>query len=111
MARNVMEQLLDGGTVRRGQLGVVAQTIDSAMAESLGLKEVRGAIVADVTADSAASRAGLERGDVIVAVDGHAIADSNGLRHRIASTAPGAKVSLTVVRNGAERTLSATLGD
>jgi Do/DeqQ family serine protease len=111
MARNVMDQLLDGGKVRRGQLGVVAQTVDSAMAESLGLKEVRGAIVADVTADSAAARAGLERGDVIVAVDGHAIADSNALRNRIASTAPGAAVSLKIVRAGAERTVSATLGE
>ena len=111
MARHVMDQLLEGGKVRRGQLGVVAQTVDSAMAESLGLKEVRGAIVADVTADGAAAHAGVARGDVIVAVDGHAIADSNALRNRIASTAPGSRISLTIVRDGAERTVSATLGE
>ena len=111
MARHVMDQLLNGGTVRRGQLGVMAQTVDSAIAESLGLKEVRGAIVGDVTAGSAAERAGLQRGDVILAVDGQPVADSNALRNRIASTAPGTTVTLTILRDGSDRTVTATLGE
>ena len=111
MARNVMQQLMDDGTVRRAQLGVTAQSIDSALASSLGLKEVRGALVSDITAGSAGERAGLRRGDVILAVDGHSVADSNALRNRIAASKPGASVALTVVRGGSEQTIRATLGE
>ena len=111
MARNVMDQLIDHGTVRRGQLGLTAQTIDSALARSLGLKEVRGALVSNVTGGSAAERAGLRRGDVILSVDGHAIADSNALRNRIASTKPGSTVRVTILRDGREQALTATLGE
>jgi Do/DeqQ family serine protease len=111
MARNVMDQLIDQGSVRRGQLGVMAQTIDSALARSLGLKEVRGALVSDIAPSSAAERAGLRRGDVILAVDAQPVADSNALRNRIASTKPGTEVTLRVVRDGREQALKATLGE
>ena len=111
MARNVMQQLIDTGKVRRAQLGVAAQTIDSALASSLNLKQVRGALVSDVSAGSAADRAGVRRGDVILAVDGQPIADSNALRNRIASTKPGTSVALNIVRDGHEQTLNATLGE
>ncbi len=111
MAHTVMEQLIDGGKVRRAQLGVTAQTIDSALASSLGLEEVRGALVSDISAGSAGERAGLRRGDVILSVDGHRVADSNALRNRIASTKPGTSVTLTIVRDGREQTLDATLGE
>ena len=89
----------------------MAQTIDSALARSLGLKDVRGALVSNVTGGSPAERAGVRRGDVILSVDGHAVADSNALRNRIASTQPGTRVALTIVRDGREQTLSATLGE
>ena len=59
MARNVMQQLIEHGTVRRAQLGVTAQTIDSALASSLGLKDVRGALVSDIAAGSPAEKAQL----------------------------------------------------
>lgn len=111
MARHVMQQLIDHGTVRRAQLGVTAQTIDSALASSLGLKQVRGALVSDIAAGGAGERAGLRRGDVILAVDGQPIADSNSLRNRIASSKPGASVALTIVRDSREQTLTATLGE
>jgi Do/DeqQ family serine protease len=111
MARHVMQQLIDDGAVRRAQLGVTAQSIDSALASSLGLQEVRGALVSDITEGSAGERAGLRRGDVILAVDGQPITDSNALRNRIASSKPGTTVALTVARNGDEHTLKATLGE
>ena len=111
MARNVMDQLIEDGVVRRGQLGVTVQTIDSALASSLRLKEVRGALVSDITAGSPADRAGLRRGDVVLAVDGEPIADHNALRNRIASTKPGAQIALTILRDGRERTVNATLGE
>ena len=111
MARNVMEQLLENGSVRRAQLGVTAQTIDSALAQSLGLKNVSGALVSDIISGSAADRAGLHRGDVILSVNGNAVADSNALRNRIASTKPGTTVALTIVRDGREQKLDVTLGE
>jgi len=111
MARNVMQQLIDRGTVRRAQLGVSAQTIDSALARDLGLRQVRGALVSDVVAGTAGERAGLRRGDVILAVDGQPVADNNALRNRIASTQPGTTVALTIVRDGREQTVKATLGE
>jgi Do/DeqQ family serine protease len=111
MARNVLDQLVSTGKVRRAQLGVSAQTIDSSLARSLGLDDVRGALVSDIVSGSAGERAGLRRGDVILAVDGDPIADSNALRNRIASTKPGTSVELTIVREGREQKLNATLGE
>ncbi|MDQ1559360.1 MAG: serine protease Do [Pyrinomonadaceae bacterium] len=111
MAKGVMEQLVKSGKVRRGQLGVQIQEVTSDIAASLDLKEVRGVIVGAVTSGSAAERAGLKQGDVITAVGGASVNDVNSLRNRIASTAPGTDVSLTVVRDGREQQLKATLGE
>ena len=111
MARNVMDQLIKTGRVRRSQLGIRPQNITSDIAASLGLKEVRGVLVAAVSSKSAAERAGLQRGDVITALNGEPVTDSNSFRNRIASTTPGAEVTLTVNRNGREQQLRATLGE
>jgi S1-C subfamily serine protease len=111
MARHVMDQLVETGRVRRGLLGVTVQPITSTLAESLGLSRVGGAIVSSITEDGAADRAGLEPGDVILRVDGHQIDDSNDLRNRISSRAPGTEVTLDVVRDGRERRLRATLAE
>jgi len=111
MAKGVMEQLIKGGKVRRGQLGVQIQEVTSDIAASLDLKEVRGVIIGAVTAGSAGERAGLKQGDVITAVNGAAVNDVNSLRNRIASTAPGTDVTLTVVRDGREQQVRATLGE
>ena len=111
MAKGVMEQLIKGGKVRRGQLGVQIQEVTSDIAASLDLKEVRGVIIGAVTPGSAGERAGLKQGDVITAVNGSAVNDVNGLRNRIASTAPGTDVTLTVIRDGREQQVRATLGE
>ncbi|HEV7905905.1 MAG TPA: DegQ family serine endoprotease [Pyrinomonadaceae bacterium] len=111
MAKGVMEQLIKGGKVRRGQLGVQIQEVTSDIAASLDLKEVRGVIIGAVTPGGAGERAGLKQGDVITAVNGTAVNDVNGLRNRIASTAPGTDVTLTVVRDGREQQMRATLGE
>jgi Do/DeqQ family serine protease len=111
MARNVMEQLRDHGTVRRGLLGVIVQNVTSDMAQSLGLSEVRGAIVSSVTSGSAADKAGVKQGDVIVAFNGEPVKDNNGLRNAVAGTRPSSSVTLTVLRNGREQQLNATLGE
>jgi Do/DeqQ family serine protease len=111
MARTVVQQLIDKGTVRRGQLGVVVQAVTADIAASMGLKEARGVIVSSVQEGSAAARAGLKRGDVITAVNGNAVNEPNTLRNTVAATAPGTEVALTVVRDGREQEVRVTLGE
>jgi Do/DeqQ family serine protease len=109
MAQNVMQQIIKTGTVRRGMLGVTVQGVSSDMASSLGLKEVRGAIVASVESGGPAERAGVQQGDVITAINGRPVNDSNELRNEIASLAPGSRVTLSVLRDGRERQVETTL--
>ena len=111
MARHVMDQLKTDGRVRRSQLGVTVQPVTSEMAESLGLKEVGGAIVSSVAENSAAERAGVKRGDVIRSFNGQPIHDFNALRNRVADAVPGSNASVVVVRDGAEKTLTVKLDE
>jgi len=109
MARQVMDQLKVDGKVSRAMLGVTVQGINADLAESLKLPDAHGALVSGVTPGSPAARAGLRQGDVIMALDGEAVADSNALRNRIASSKPGTKVALEIVRDGTKQTVNATL--
>ena len=109
MAQAVMTALMKDGAVHRGRLGVTVQPITSDLARSLRLTEISGALINDVTANGPAARAGLRRGDVVIAVNGAKIADSNELRNRIAQLGPNAKTELTIVRDGQTQKLSATL--
>ena len=111
MARHVMEALKGEGRVRRARLGITVQPVTSDLAESLGLREVSGAIVSSVERDSAADRAGVKRGDVIASFDGRPVQDSNSLRNRVAQRAPGAAMPLVVVRDGKEHRVSVTLDE
>jgi Do/DeqQ family serine protease len=111
MAKNVMTQLIDHGQVHRGKMGVNIQTVTSDLARSLGLSEVRGALVSGVEADSPAQKAGLRRGDVITAVNGSAVKDSNDLRNDVAQLQPGSTVKLTVMRDGKEQAVNVTLSE
>jgi serine protease Do len=111
MADNVMRQLIHGGHVRRGRLGVTVQAVTSDLAKGLGLSEVKGALVSSVVPGGPADEAGVERGDVIVRLDGNEIEDSNALRNQISSTAPDSKVALTVLRGGHQKTISVRLGE
>ena len=110
VAKEILPQLREKGHVTRGWLGVVIQPVSEDMAKSLKMREAKGAIVADVTKDSPAEKAGLEPGDVVVTADGRAIEDSAALSRYIASKAPGSSVRLQVLRDGAQRTVSLTLG-
>src|SRR3546814_4951402 len=81
LAASVMQQLVNGGVVRRGTLGVETQDVDERIARSLGLDSARGAVVTRVYAGSAAEKAGLEPGDVIVGANGQRIDDGETLRN------------------------------
>lgn len=111
MARTVMEQLINNGKVRRGQLGIVVLKIPSEEASQLGVTQGPGVAVYRVQSGSAADRAGLRQGDVITALNGNAITDPNTFRNMIAGIAPGTEVTLTVKRDGSERQVRATLGE
>jgi serine protease Do len=110
MARDVMAQLIDGGDVQRGKLGITIQSITPEIAASVKLPDVHGALVSSVEAGGPAEKAGLKRGDVIVAIDGATVTDSNTLRNQVAGRKPGSDLKLTVVRNGREESLTARLG-
>ncbi|HYH86247.1 MAG TPA: DegQ family serine endoprotease [Pyrinomonadaceae bacterium] len=111
MARSVTEQLINKGKVRRGQLGVYVQAVTEDIAQGLGMKEARGVVVSNVQKGGAAERAGVERGDVITAINGNAVSDANELRNLVAGTQPGAEVTLTILRDGREQQLKVALGE
>jgi len=109
MAKNVMNQLIQSGTVRRGSLGVTIQPLTRETIEQAGLPNAQGALINSVVSGSPADRAGLRAGDVITAVNGTPIGDPNSLRNAIASTAPGTEVTLTVWRDRRQEQVRATL--
>ncbi|MEP6788371.1 MAG: Do family serine endopeptidase, partial [Acidobacteriota bacterium] len=111
MAKSVMEQLLKDGKVHRGMLGINIQNITDDTAKALELKEKNGILVSNVKSSSAAEKAGAKRGDIITAINGEKIEDSNVLRNKIAGTLPGTDIKLTVVRDGKELELKATLDE
>jgi len=89
---------------------VQIQAIDEDLAKTLHMDDTNGALVANVTADSPADKAGLKPGDVIRSVDGQAVKDSSDVSRRIASKGPGTSVELQVLRDGHEKTLTSKLG-
>jgi Do/DeqQ family serine protease len=111
MTRTVTEQLINKGRVRRGQLGVVVQAVTEDIAQSLGLKEVKGVIVGSVQGGSAAEKAGMRQGDVITAFNGAAVNEPNELRNLVASTQPGTDATLTILRDGREQEVKVTVGE
>jgi S1-C subfamily serine protease len=111
MARHVMTDLIANGRVRRAKLGVTVQPMTADLARSLNLTETHGALVNEVQPDGPAARAGLERGDVILAVNGVAIQSSNDLRNQVSSLAPGTTADVSVIRNGQKRSINVTLGE
>ncbi|MBP9913141.1 MAG: DegQ family serine endoprotease [Opitutaceae bacterium] len=111
LAASIMHSLIETGTVARGYLGVITESVTAEIAESLGLpKETKGVAIADITPDSPAEKAGLKRTDVILAVNGRNVGSLEDLRLTIAQTVPGSKVALKVVRDGKESTIEVTLG-
>jgi S1-C subfamily serine protease len=111
MAHNVMQSLIAEGRVRRGMIGVTVQPVTPELARSLRLERISGALVSGIQPGGPADKAGIERGDVITAVNGTPIADSNSLRNDMAGFKPGTRVELTLVRDAKERTVTATLDE
>jgi Do/DeqQ family serine protease len=111
LVSSVLVSLIETGTVTRGFLGVNAQTTVVEDAESLGLaKGTKGVVITDVSPDSPADKAGLKRGDVVLAFNGRTTSSWEDLRLIIAEFTPGTRVKLSVSRNGKPLTVEATLG-
>ena len=111
VARNVMDQILKDGKVTRAYLGVMAQEVTPDLAKAFHENEPHGALVGDVTPDSPASRAGVEKGDIILAVNGKPVNDSAQLRMNLSLMQPGTPVNLTILRDGTQRQLTARLAE
>ena len=108
-AKMVVAQLKEKGHVARGWLGVQIQPVTAGIADSLGLKKVAGAIVAEPQSGSPAAKAGLESGDIITAVNGMQVKDARDLARTIGMMAPDSSIKLEIVRNGEPRSITATL--
>jgi serine protease Do len=106
----VITQLREKGAVTRGWVGVQIQPVTEDIADGLGLKEARGALVAEPQAGGPAAKAGIEAGDVITAVNGKNISDTRDLARTISGLLPGAAVKLNVIRSGREKTFNMTAG-
>jgi serine protease Do len=111
MAHNVMEQIVEHGRVVRGHLGVAIQGVDADMAKAFGLNQGGGALVSDVTPGSPAAKAGIERGDIILSLNGQPINGPDDLSVNISQIAPGSTVHLKVARHGQTRDVDPTLGE
>ena len=110
-AKPLIPQLVEHGEITRGYLGVNIQTITTDLAKALEVEEQSGALVSDVSADSPAEKAGIERGDIIIDFDGHKIKGSRDLPAKVAATPVGEKVELTVLRDGKEKQLTVSVGE
>ncbi len=94
----------------RGRLGVLIQDMDKNLAESFGIDQREGILVAQVMEDSPADKGGLKQGDVILELDGTKVEKVATFRNKIALTAPGTKVSLQILRDGKKDTLEVEIG-
>ena len=108
LVRNVMTQLKDKGSVTRARLGVYFQELTPKLASALGVKASEGAVVTEIVPDGPAAKSGLQKDDVIVAMNGKDI-DGRSLRNAVGSMSPGSSINLKVLRNGAERNFTITL--
>ncbi len=109
-AKAVLPQLRETGHVVRGWLGVTVQTLTKELAASFGLKNTRGAVVTEVTAGSPAAKAGIERGDVILAVNGRQLETMNDLPKQVAALPVGRPATVTIFRDGKTREMTVEIG-
>ena len=109
-AKDVVNQLMDGGSIKRGWLGVQIQPVTDEIADSVGLKSVKGALVSEAQADGPAKAVGIAAGDIITAVNGKDVASPRELARLVAGIAPDSSVKVDVWRNGETKSFDVKLG-
>ena len=110
MAKSLLPQLMENGSVTRGYLGVGIQSLTPSLAQAMKLDTHEGALVSDIVPDSPAAQAGIERGDVIVKFNGKDVDDSRHLAAAVAATPVGQDAEVLVLRDGREKALSLKVG-
>jgi serine protease Do len=111
MAKAIQQQLEKQGKVTRGWLGVVIQDVDEELAKSFGLEKARGALISEIAEKSPAAESGLQKGDVIIQLDGAEVNNVSELRNKVALIAPGTKIDLLVIRDGQKKTVKIAIGE
>lgn len=111
MVKNLVEQILEFGEVRRGMLGIQGGEITSELAEALGYESSQGAFVSQVIAEGAAEKAGLKAGDIIISLDNKKVDSFSALRAKVATLGAGKKVDIGVLRDGKKMTFSVVLAE
>jgi serine protease Do len=111
MAKRIMEDLIYSGKVSRGWLGVVIQDINQATREAMNLESNKGVLISDVMKGQPADKAGIKRGDIVVAIGGKTVDNANELRNRVATIRPGKKVPVDIIRDGKKITLQVVLAE
>jgi serine protease Do len=106
-----MEGFVNSGKVARGFLGIDPQDIDANLAKGFGAPNADGALIAEVTPDSPAAKAGLMAGDVIVDINGKDISSADNLRVTVSQLAPGSEAKVKIYRAGIAKTVSVTLAE
>jgi serine protease Do len=111
LAHHIMDQIVEHGKVIRGYLGVTIQGVSPAMAQAFGLSQGGGALVGDVKPDSPGGKAGLQRGDIVLQLNGTPVTGPDDLSLRISEMAPGSVAHLQVFRNGKTQDVNVTVGE
>jgi serine protease Do/serine protease DegQ len=111
MVRELIDQLIEYGEVRRGMLGVIMQNLTPELAGAFGLGIHQGVVISQVVENSAASKAGLQAGDVVSAINGVPVKSASAMRNMVGLMRVGAKMDITVIRDGGEQQLIAYIQD
>ena len=110
LAKTIAVQLIDSGEVIRGYLGIVIQPLTADLAQSFGLEQTRGVLIAQISENSPAQQAGLKQGDIITAFQNQPVTDVGDFRNRVSLTTPGSRAQLTVIRDGRRRNIEVSIG-
>ncbi|MGV8711932.1 MAG: Do family serine endopeptidase [Nitrosomonas sp.] len=109
-AKQIMEQIIQSGSVVRGWLGVSMQDLTEDLAESFGMDNLNGSLIANVLRDGPADKAGIKPGDIIIAVEGKAMKSTSELLKAVAALPPGNTVDVTIIRGKQEKSISVNVG-
>jgi len=110
MVKYVYDQLLKEGQVVRGYLGVSIQDLTPSLAKAFGIEDTQGVLIPNVTPGSAAEKAGIRKGDVVLSLDGQKVATADDLRNRVAMYRPGTEITVQVLRDGKTRQMDVEVG-
>lgn len=110
IAKQIMEQIVQTGSVIRGWLGVSMQDMTLELAESFGLEEPSGALIASVLKDGPADKAGIKTGDILIGIAGKPLKNSSEMLNVVAALPPGETVTVTVIRNKREKSIPVKVG-